>query len=90
MSPFMVPAACDGKMGNMMESTAFITPEGKVVLVVMNRTEDDMVFELNFVQDDVQDKNCSKVYTSKVSDENKTRCFICPPRAIQTYIFEAK
>lgn len=89
MFPFMVPASCDGKMGNMMESTAFMTPEGKMIFVVMNRTEDNMVFELNYMRDNVQDKKNLKQYTSKVSDENKARCFTCPPRAIQTYIFEA-
>ena len=89
MSPFMVPAACDGKMGNSMESTAFITPQGSIVLVVMNRTEDNMVFELQFAHEHTQDKNRTKVYTSKVADENQARSFTCPPRAIQTYIFEA-
>ncbi|MCR5762433.1 MAG: glucosylceramidase [Treponema sp.] len=90
MVPFMVPATCDGKMGNTMESTAFLTPEGKTVLIVMNRTEDKMVFEVNFNRTESGDKKESKVYTSKVTEENIKRSFTCPPRAIQTYIFETE
>lgn len=88
INPFMVPASPDGRMGNMIEATSFITPQGKNVLVVMNRTEDDAVFEVNFSDSEGKDKKKEKVYTSKVSDENLERVFLCPPRSIQTYIFD--
>lgn len=52
MSSFMTPATADGKMGNTMENTAFINPDGKIILVVSNRTEADMVYILNEVKKD--------------------------------------
>ena len=89
MNPFAVPASVDGRMGNTMESTAFKTPDGKIVLVVMNRTEDDMVFELNYDDVKSKDKKAFKQYTSKVTADKLDRCFVCPPRSIQTYIFDS-
>ena len=88
INPFMVPASPDGRLGNMIEATAFITPQGKTVLVIMNRTEDDAAFEVNFCDSEGKDKKAEKVYTSKVTDENFERVFVCPPRSIQTYIFD--
>ncbi|MGN0738650.1 MAG: glycoside hydrolase family 30 beta sandwich domain-containing protein [Treponema sp.] len=84
----MTPATIDGKMGNTMESTSFIRPDGKIVLVVMNRTEDDMVFELNCAEKNSKDKNEKMDYTVKVNSENSNRTFFCPPRSIQTYLLE--
>jgi glucosylceramidase len=46
VSPYMVPSAVDGRMGNMMEFCAFKNSDGSRVLVAMNRTEADMVYEL--------------------------------------------
>jgi len=43
---YMTPATIDGKMGNMMECCAFKNEDGSLALVVMNRTEADMVYEL--------------------------------------------
>lgn len=84
----MVPASPDGRLGNMIEATAFITPQGKTVLVIMNRTEDDAAFEVNFCDSEGKDKKAEKIYTYKVTDENFERVFVCPPRSIQTYIFD--
>ena len=88
MTPYMVPAAFDGKMGNTMECTVFKTPENQLVLVVMNRTEADMIFELKLDDLGIKDKKEKSVYTSKVTEENLQNCFVCPPRAIQTYVFD--
>lgn len=88
MNGFAIPAAFDGRMGSLMESTAFKRPDGKVVLVVMNRTEDDMVFELDYGGVNAVDKNALKAYSAKVEEDKKERSFVCPPRSIQTYIFE--
>ena len=84
----MVPAAFDGKMGNTMECTVFKTPENQLVLVVMNRTEADMIFELKLDDLGIKDKKEKSVYTSKVTEENQQNSFVCPPRAIQTYVFD--
>ena len=51
MDSWMVPAAPDGKMGNMMESCAFRNKDGSITLVVTNRTEADMVYQLNISDD---------------------------------------
>lgn len=85
---FMTPATVDGRMGNTMESCAFIRPDNKIVLVVMNRTEADMLFELNVASVE-KDKNAEKVYTCVVDGTNCEKSFVCPPRSIQTYIIEA-
>ena len=88
MTPYMVPAAFDGKMGNTMECTVFVTPQNQLVVVVMNRTEEDMIFELKLDDLGIKDKKEKTLYTSKVTDKNVKNCFVCPPRGIQTYIFE--
>ncbi|MCL2599735.1 MAG: glucosylceramidase [Treponema sp.] len=43
---YMTPATVDGRMGNMMEFCAFENADGSLAVVVMNRTEADMVYEL--------------------------------------------
>ena len=43
---YMTPATVDGRMGNMMEACAFKNADGSAALVVLNRTEADMVYEL--------------------------------------------
>ncbi|MCL2763481.1 MAG: glucosylceramidase [Treponema sp.] len=43
---YMTPATVDGKMGNMMECCAFKNSDGSLAIVVMNRTEADMRYEL--------------------------------------------
>ena len=88
ITPYMVPAAFDGKMGNTMECTVFVTPQNQLVVVVMNRTEEDMIFELKLDDLGIKDKKEKTLYTSKVTDKNVKNCFVCPPRGIQTYIFE--
>jgi len=47
MKSWMIPAACDGRMGNTMESCAFKNPDGSVAVVLCNRTEADMIYELD-------------------------------------------
>ena len=47
MTPYMTPATVDGRMGNTMEATAFIRPDKKTVIVISNRTEADMVYDLS-------------------------------------------
>lgn len=46
LESWMIPAAPDGRMGNMMEATAFANPDGTVILVLCNRTEADMIYLL--------------------------------------------
>jgi glucosylceramidase len=46
INSYMTPATVDGRMGNMMEACAFKNDDGTLALVVMNRTEADMIFEL--------------------------------------------
>jgi len=43
---YMTPATVDGRMGNMMECCAFKNADGSFALVVMNRTEADLMYEL--------------------------------------------
>jgi glucosylceramidase len=43
---YMTPATVDGRMGTMMECCAFKNTNGSVAMVVMNRTEADMIYEL--------------------------------------------
>lgn len=47
MDSWMVPAAVDGRMGNTMEACAARNTDGTMSLVVNNRTEADMVYQLN-------------------------------------------
>jgi glucosylceramidase len=51
VNSYMTPATVDGRMGNMMECCAFRNNDGSFVLVVMNRTEADMVYELCFANE---------------------------------------
>jgi len=54
----MTPATVDGRMGNMMECCAFRNNDGSFVLVVMNRTEADMVYELCFADSETTVLKC--------------------------------
>ena len=47
-----------------------------------------MIFELKLDDLGIKDKKEKSVYTSKVTEENQQNCFVCPPRAIQTYVFD--
>lgn len=86
-TPFMTPATVDGRMGNNMEFCAFLRPDGNIAFVVMNRTEADMIFELDFDKK-TKDKKQNLDYTSKITEENLEKAFVCPPRSIQTYIIQ--
>lgn len=44
LDSWMVPACADGRMGNMMEATAFRNVDGTIALVLCNRTEADMIY----------------------------------------------
>jgi glucosylceramidase len=46
INSYMTPATVDGRMGNIVEACAFVNDDGTLAIVVMNRTEADMVFEL--------------------------------------------
>ncbi len=72
-SAYMTPATVDGRMGNTMEFCAFKNTDGTLAIVVMNRTEADMVYELC-----VPNANGDKAVVLK-----------CPPRGIQTLITDA-
>ena len=63
----------DGRMGNTMEFCAFKNTDGTLAIVVMNRTEADMVYELC-----LPNANGDKAVVLK-----------CPPRGIQTLITDA-
>ena len=69
-SAYMAPATVDGRVGNTMEFCAFKNTDGTVAVVVMNRTEADMVYELCAPNADGKDAVVLK----------------CPPRGIQTLI----
>jgi glucosylceramidase len=58
VNPYMTPATVDGRMGNMMECCAFRNNDGSFVLVVMNRTEADMVYELCFADNETTVLKC--------------------------------
>ncbi len=45
-TPYMVPAAVDGKLGNTIENCAFLNPDGSIVFIICNRTEADLPYEL--------------------------------------------
>lgn len=88
MSPFTTPATVTGRMGTEMESCAALRPDGTVAFVVMNRTEDDMVFELNVESGISNAAPREFVYSAKVDGKKQEQTFVCPPRSIQTYILE--
>jgi len=44
---WMLPSTVDGKIGNCVECCAFKNPDGSIVMVLTNRTEDLVNFELN-------------------------------------------
>jgi glucosylceramidase len=46
MESWMTPATVDGRMGNTMECCSFRNTDGTIVLVVTNRTEADMIYQL--------------------------------------------
>ena len=80
---WMTPATVDGRIEDYMEATAAINPDGSIVVVVMNRTEADMLFTLNISQLAKE----AIGYTS-TNEEEDSKTYICPPRAIQSYIFK--
>ncbi|MDR1840193.1 MAG: glucosylceramidase [Treponema sp.] len=47
VNSYMTPATVDGRMGNMAEFCAFKNTDGSLALVVMNRTEADLVYEIS-------------------------------------------
>jgi len=53
INSYMTPATVDGRMGNMMECCTFRNIDASLVLVVMNRTEADMKYELKINNDAV-------------------------------------
>jgi len=46
LDSWMVPAAPDGRIGTMIESTAFRNPDGSIAVVVCNRTEADALYTI--------------------------------------------
>jgi len=46
VNSYMTPATIDGRMGNMAEFCAFKNTDGSLTLVVMNRTEADLMYEI--------------------------------------------
>ncbi len=73
LSSSMTPATVSGHLTNEMESLAYKNPDGTLTLVVMNRTEADMVFNL-----DVRGAGNNALHRTALR---------CPPRAIQTWLF---
>jgi len=55
---YMTPATIDGRLGNMAECCVFRNTDDSVVLVIMNRTEADLVYDLYFNKDDVITLKC--------------------------------
>lgn len=53
MDGYMTPATVDGRMGNTMEATAAKNPDGSVAIIVTNRTEATMVYELHVDDGDI-------------------------------------
>jgi len=58
VNSYMTPATVDGRMGNMMECCAFRNNDNSLVLVVMNRTEADMVYELCITDNEITVLKC--------------------------------
>ena len=46
IEPYMVPATVDGRMGNMAECCTFKNTDGSLVMVIMNRSEADLVYNI--------------------------------------------
>jgi glucosylceramidase len=53
LDSYMTPATVDGRMGNNMEFCAFVNADGSLVIVALNRTEADMVYELSVASETV-------------------------------------
>ena len=79
---WMTPQTVDGRIADYMEAVSAVNEDGSVVLIVMNRTEADMLFKINI--SNVREK--AEGYSAVQKKEDKA--YLCPPRAIQTYIFE--
>ena len=79
---WMTPQTVDGRIADYMEATSAINEDGSIVLVVMNRTEADMLFTINLSGK----KEKAIGYTATMKKEDKVYC--CPPRSMQTYIFK--
>jgi glucosylceramidase len=77
INSWMTPATVDGRIGNTMETCAFLNTDNTIALIVTNRTEADMIYSLNLSQDEHSDPQT-----------NSQNTFVCPPRAIQTIIIE--
>ena len=45
---YMMPASVDGKLGNMAECSVFKNNDCSIVMVIMNRTEADLVYDIGF------------------------------------------
>jgi len=55
---YMMPASVDGKLGNMAECCAFKNSDGSLVLVIMNRTEADLVYDIGVGSNDTITVKC--------------------------------
>ena len=80
MDSWMTPATVDGRMEDYMDATAAVNPDGSITVIVMNRTEADMLFTLNI-------SGSRKKAEGYTCSGTGTAVYCCPPRAIQTYIF---
>ena len=98
---WMTPATVSGHLTDEAESVAFKNPDGSIALIVVNRTEAELVFEFKI-------ETAGGTQTADIRDWEKARTAAntnanssaggdtpaaplylkCPPRAIQTWILK--
>ena len=91
---WMTPATVSGHLSDEAETVAFRNPDGSVVLIVTNRTEADLVFELKIESAGKKSAenapgDWEKARTAHSISAEKTgepQYLKIPPRAIQTWI----
>ena len=93
---WMTPATVSGHLRDEAECIAFKNTDGTIVLIVTNRTEADLVFELKIENEsgsvgaDIRDweKARTAANTDKSASPAAPLYLKCPPRAIQTWILK--
>ena len=99
---WMTPATVSGHLTDEAETLAFQNPDGSIALIVVNRTEADLVFEFKIEKSGISQTadihDWEKARTSANSKEGDATAssadaaaplyLKCPPRAIQTWILK--
>jgi glucosylceramidase len=97
----MTPATVSGHLTDEAETVAFKNPDGTIALIVVNRTEAELVFEFKIetaggtqaanIRDWEKARTAANINTGSSAGGDAPAAPLyrkCPPRAIQTWIIK--